>query len=41
MNGSLALIRETVFDYDVAVYAVVFNNQTYIKRVYREEEVYA
>ena len=36
-NGSVALIRETGFDYDGAVYAVVFNNQTYIKRVYREE----
>ncbi len=37
-NGSVALIRETVFDYDGAVYAVVCNNQTYIKRVYREED---
>ena len=37
-NGSVALIRETGFDYDGAVYAVVCNNQTYIKRVYREEE---
>lgn len=37
-NGSVALIRETGFDYDGAVYAVVFNNQTYIKRVYREED---
>ncbi len=36
-NGSVALIRETGFDYDGAVYAVVYNNQTYIKRVYREE----
>ena len=36
-NGSVALIRETGFDYDGAVYAVVCNNQTYIKRVYREE----
>ena len=36
-NGSAALIRETGFDYDGAVYAVVCNNQTYIKRVYREE----
>lgn len=36
-NGSVALIRETGFDYDVAVYAVVCNNQTYIKRAYREE----
>ena len=37
-NGSVALIRETGFDYDGAVYAVVCNNRTYIKRVYREEE---
>ena len=37
-NGSVALIRETGFDYDGAVYAVICNNQTYIKRVYREEE---
>lgn len=36
-NGSVALIRETGFDYDGAVYAVICNNQTYIKRVYREE----
>lgn len=35
-NGSVALIRETGFDYDGAVYAVVCNNQTYIKRVYQE-----
>lgn len=36
-NGSVALIRETGFDYDGAVYAVVWNSQTYIKKVYREE----
>lgn len=36
-NGSVALIRETGFDYDGAVYAVVWNAQTYIKKVYREE----
>ena len=36
-NGSVALIRETGFDYDGAVYAVVCNTQTFIKRVYREE----
>ena len=35
-NGSVALIRETGFDYDGAVYAVLCNSQTYIKRVYRE-----
>ena len=37
-NGSVALIRETGFDYDGAVYAVVCNNQTYIKRVYHVEQ---
>ncbi|MCY7136165.1 helix-turn-helix transcriptional regulator [Streptococcus gordonii] len=37
-NGSVALIRETGFDYDGAVYAVVCNSQTYIKRVYQEEQ---
>lgn len=37
-DGSVALIRETGFDYDGAAYAVVCNNQTYIKRVFREEE---
>lgn len=37
-NGSVALIREIGFDYDGAVYAVVCNSQTYIKRVYREEK---
>lgn len=37
-NGSVALIRETGFDYDGAVYAVVCNSRTYIKRVYREEK---
>ena len=37
-DGSVALIRETGFDYDGAVYAVVCNSQTYIKRVYREEQ---
>ena len=36
-NGSVALIRETGFDYDGAAYAVVWNSQTYIKKVYREE----
>ena len=36
-NGSVALIRETGFDYDGAVYAVVWHSQTFIKKVYREE----
>ena len=37
-DGSVALIRETGFDYDGAVYAVVWNSQTFIKKVYREED---
>lgn len=37
-NDSVALIRETGFDYDGAVYAVVWNSQTFIKKVYREKE---
>lgn len=37
-NGSVALIQETGFDIDGAVYAVVWNEQTYIKRVYLEED---
>ena len=37
-NDSVALIRETGFDYDGAVYAVDWDGQTYIKKVYREEE---
>ncbi len=37
-NGEIALIRETGFDYDGAVYAVVWDSQTYIKKVYREKE---
>ena len=36
-NGSVALISETGFDYDGAVYAVVWNSQTFIKKVYHEE----
>ena len=37
-NGSVALICETGFDYDGAVYAVVWNSQNFIKKVYREKE---
>ncbi|HFI0291897.1 TPA: XRE family transcriptional regulator [Streptococcus suis] len=38
LNGQVALIKETGFDYDGAVYAVVWDGQTYIKKVYREED---
>ncbi len=37
-NGSVVLIRDTGFDYDGGVYAVEWDGQTYLKRVYREEE---
>ena len=37
LDGEVALIRASGFDYDGAVYALVCNNQTYIKRVYHEE----
>ena len=37
-NSSVALISETGFDYNGAFYAVVWNEQTYIKRVYLGED---
>ncbi len=37
-NGDVVLIKETGFDYDGAVYAVDWDGQTYIKKVYREED---
>lgn len=36
-DGEIALIREGGFDYDGAVYALVWNGLTYIKKLYREE----
>lgn len=36
LNGEVALIKQTGFDYDGAVYAVDWDGQTYIKKVYRE-----
>ena len=38
LNGEVVLIKQTGFDYDGAVYAVVWNFQTFIKKVYREKE---
>ena len=38
LNGEVVLIKQTGFDYDGAVYAVDWDGQTYIKRVYREPE---
>lgn len=37
LNGEVALIKNTGFDYDGAIYAVDWDGQTYIKKVYREE----
>lgn len=38
LNGEVALIKQTGFDYDGAIYAVEWDGQTYIKKVYREED---
>lgn len=38
MNGEVVLIKETGFDYDGAVYAVDWDGQTYIKKVYKEKD---
>ncbi|KGR73257.1 LexA family transcriptional regulator [Streptococcus phocae subsp. salmonis] len=37
LNGEVVLIKQTNFDYDGAIYAVEWDEQTYIKKVYREE----
>lgn len=37
-NGDVALIKKTGFDYDGLIYAVVYNEETYIKKVYIEED---
>ena len=37
-NGSVALIKDTSFDYNGAIYAIDWEGQTYIKKVYKEEE---
>ena len=38
LNGEVVLIKQTGFDYDGAIYAVDWDGQTYIKKVYREED---
>ena len=38
LNGEVVLIKQTGFDYDGDVYAVDWDGQTYIKKVYREED---
>ncbi|RLU51599.1 phage repressor protein [Streptococcus iniae] len=37
LNGEVVLIKQTGFDYDGGIYAVEWDGQTYIKKVYREE----
>lgn len=38
LNGEVVLIKQDSFDYDGAIYAVEWDGQTYIKKVYREED---
>lgn len=37
-NGEVVLIKQSGFDYNGAIYAVEWDGQTYIKKVYREED---
>lgn len=36
-NGSVALIKDTGWDYDGAIYAVDWDGQSYLKKVYKEK----
>ena len=38
LSGSVALIKDTGWDYDGAVYAVDWDGQSYIKKVYKEKD---
>lgn len=38
LDGSVALIKETGWDYDGAIYAVDWDGQSYIKKVYKEKD---
>ena len=38
LDGSVALIKDTGWDYDGAVYAVDWDGQSYIKKVYKEKD---
>lgn len=38
LDGSVALIKNTGFDYDGAIYAVDWDGQSYIKKVYKEKD---
>ncbi|AAM79584.1 pleiotropic regulator of exopolysaccharide synthesis, competence and biofilm formation [Streptococcus phage Javan508] len=37
LNGEVVLIKQTGFDYEGGIYAVEWDGQTYIKKVYREK----
>ncbi|MGT2887350.1 XRE family transcriptional regulator [Streptococcus didelphis] len=37
LNGEVVLIKQEGFDYDGAIYAVEWDGQTYIKKVYKEK----
>ena len=37
LDGEVALIRASGFDYDSAVYALSWNDSVYIKKLYRED----
>ena len=37
-NGEVALIQANGFDYDGAVYALTWNEEVYIKKLYRDEQ---
>lgn len=37
-SGSVALIKDTGWDYDGAIYAVDWDGQSYIKKVYKEKD---
>nr|DAX81194.1 MAG TPA: Repressor protein CI [Caudoviricetes sp.] len=38
LSGSVALIKDTGWDYDGAIYAVDWDGQSYIKKVYKEKD---
>lgn len=38
LDGEVALIRDTGFDYDGVVYALVWNDRTYIKKLYKVDD---
>ena len=38
LDGSVALIKNTGWDYDGAIYAVDWDGQSYIKKVYKEKD---